>query len=307
MKRIVFFTQLTTVVLAAALLFTGCKKENSDTLSAQEEEQAATFSSESETQTEATFDDVFNNVLGVNDDVGTGGTGIFGRAASSQNGRTSSVDSVPSCVTVTIIPQQAGLYPKTITIDFGSGCLSHNHLRSGKIKIVYTGRLITAGSSATTTFDNYKIDSVLVEGTHKITNTTATTAGSNQRQFTIDVTDAKLTKPNGSYSQWNAHRVNTQIEGNGTVGPGDDIFKVTGSARGKVKREDHIYLWDSEITEPIIKKFSCNWISKGRVRVVRVGLAANSPWVATLDYGTGTCDDQATVTINGVVRQITLR
>lgn len=306
MRILSFVTPLTTTILSVALLFAGCKKETSDTLSAQEEEQAATLSSESETETEVTFDDVFNNALGVNDDLGTGGTGIFGRTINPQTGRISSVDSVPPCVTVTIDPQQSGVFPKTVILNFGAGCFSHGHLRSGKIKIVYTGRLITPGSSATTTFDNYRIDSVLVEGTHKITNTTGTTAGSNQRQFTIDVRDAKLTKPNGSYIQWNATRVNTQIEGNGTASPTDDIYKVTGSAHGKVKRGDRIYLWDSEITEPIIKKFSCNWISKGRIRVVRVGLVANSPWVAILDYGTGSCDNQATVTINGVAHQITL-
>lgn len=306
MKKLSLITRLTTVAFAATLLITGCKKENSDTLSAQEEEQAATYSTESEAETEVTFNDVFDNVMGVNTELGTGGVGIFGRVASSENGRVMGVDSVPSCVTVTIVPQAPGVFPKTVTLDFGSGCFSHGHLRSGKIKTVYTGRLVEPGSSATTTFDNYKIDSVLVQGTHRITNTTATTPGANQRQFKIEVIDAKLTKPNGNYVQWNTVRTNTQIEGNGSVTPADDIFKVTGIANGKVKREAIIVLWNAEITEPLIKKFICPWISKGRIRTVRQGLPANTPWVAVLDYGTGNCDNQATLTINGNTRQITL-
>jgi hypothetical protein len=306
MKKFLLLTPLTTVAFAATLLFTGCKKENSDTLSSQEEEQAATYSTESEIESEVAFNDVFDNVMGVNSEVGTGGVGIFGRVASSQNGRTSGVDSVPPCVNVTIVPQTPGVFPKTVTIDFGSGCFSHGHLRSGKIKTVYTGRLFIPGNSATTTFENYKIDSVLVEGTHKITNTTASTPGANQRQFKIEVIDAKLTKPNGNYVQWNTVRTNTQIEGNGSVAPQDDIFKITGIANGKVKRANIIVLWNAEITEPLIKKFVCRWISKGRVRTVRQGLPANTPWVAILDYGAGNCDNQATLTINGNSHQITL-
>ncbi len=303
--KLSFSTRMITAAFAAAILINGCKKETSDSLSPQEEVQAATYSSESETESEVTFNDVFDNVMGVNSELGTGGVGIFGRV-SSQNGRISIVDSVPTCVTVSIVPQSLGVFPKTVTLDFGTGCFSHGHLRSGKIRTVYTGRLIEPGSSATTTFDNYKIDSVLVEGTHKITNSTGSTAGSNQRQFKIEVTDAKLTKPNGAYFQWNAVRTNTQIEGNGTVTPADDIFKVTGIANGKVKRENVIYLWNSEITKPLVKKFVCHWISEGTIKVTRQGLASTSPYVAILDYGTGTCDNQAKLTINGVSQQITL-
>ncbi len=140
MKKVSLIARLTTIALAATLLFISCKKENSDTLSAQEEEQAATYSTEAETETEIAFNDVFDNVMGVNSELGTGGVGIFGRIAS-QNGRVTGIDSVPRCVAVTIVPQTPGVFPKTVTLDFGSGCLSHGHLRSGKIKTVYSGRL----------------------------------------------------------------------------------------------------------------------------------------------------------------------
>ena len=79
----------------------------------------------------------------------------------------------------------------------------------------------------------------------------------------------RLTKPNtGNYFQWNAVRtLITQTEGNGTVIAADDIFKVTGNvANGKVKRGILIFLWNSEITEPLIKKYICSWISKGTIK-----------------------------------------
>lgn len=305
-----FLTRLTTTAFAVSLLVIGCKKENSDVLSPQEEEAAATYSMEAENESDLAFDDVFNNVMGVNSELGTGGVGIFGRTGGSSDavdGRANRVDSVPPCVTVTIVPQTPGVFPKTVTMDFGTGCYSHGHMRSGKIITVYTGRLIHPGSSATTTFDNFKIDSVKVEGTHKITNTTGSTPGSNLRQFKVEVKNAKLTKPNGNFTEWNAVRVHTQIEGNGSAAPADDVFRIEGTAHGVVKRNALIVRWNTTIVEPLIKKFSCRWISKGIIKTMRQGLSANSPWVAILNYGNGACDNLATLTINGNTRQITLR
>ena len=88
--------------------------------------------------------------------------------------------------------------------------------------------------------------------------------------------------------------------------PLDDIYKITGSASGKVKRGDLLIAWKAETTEPLIKKFSCKWIVKGIIKVVRLNLSNTSEWVATLNYGEGSCDKKAVVTINGVAHEITL-
>ena len=308
MKKSSLITRLIATVFFASLVMIACKKETSNSLSPQQEEEAATLSSESETESEVVFNDVFDNVMGVNTEVGVGGTGIFGRSSGNIGGRETGADSIPSCVHVTVTRlNPPALFPVKIVIDFGNGCKGRDgHWRYGKIITVYTGRLMEPGSSATTTFDGFKFDNIKVEGTHKITNTTNNTAGSNLRQFTVDVTDARLTKPNGDYSMWSSHRVITQIEGNGSVLPHDDIFKITGSARGRVKHENVIYAWQSEITEPLIKKFSCRWISKGVIKVRRETLSSTSQWVAVLNYGQGDCDYYATLTINGVVHNIEL-
>jgi hypothetical protein len=311
MKKMSLLTRVTTMLVLASLAFTGCKKETSDTLTPQQEEEAVTASSESETENELVFNDVFDNVMGVSPQVAVGGTGIFGRAISGdiRGGREMGMDSVLPCVTVTITHLTAAQdFPVKVVIDFGTaGCPGRDgHTRYGKMIIVYTGRLIYPGKSATTTFDGFKIDNISVQGQHVITNTTANTTGSNMLQYTIDVTDAKLSKPDGNYSLWNSHRVITQTEGNGTMLPLDDVFKITGTARGKVKHGNMLYAWVSEITEPLIKKFTCRWISKGIIRVKRENLSDTSVWVATLNYGNGNCDFLATLTINGVDHSIQL-
>ena len=302
MKKFTPITLSITIALFTSLVFIGCKKETSETLTAAQEEEAATFSTESETESELVFDDVFDNVMGVNNDVGIAGTGVFGRIGTS--GRQLNPDSL-RCFDVTITKLNAPEpFPVKIVLDFGNGCLGKDgHMRYGKIITEYTGRLIVPGKSATTIFDGFKIGNISVQGTHKVTNSSS----SNLAQYTVDVTEAKLSRPNGNYSLWTSHRIITQIEGNGTPSIHlDDIFTIEGSAHGRVKRGDLIYAWQSEIAEALRKKFICRWISKGIIKVRRETLPSTSPWIASLNYGNGDCDHFATLTINGASRLIEL-
>ncbi len=158
-----------------------------------------------------------------------------------------------------------------------------------------------------TTFDGFYIDSIKVEGTYKITNSSSQITTSLSRQFTVDIIDGKLNKPNGNYTEWNSHKVITQIEGLVTPDyPRDDIFKLEGSSHGKAKRGSLLVAWESAIVEPLIKKFTCPWIVKGQIKTTRVNSSVNNTWVAILDFGTGDCDNKATITINGTAHNITL-
>lgn len=299
MKLRINFTQWAAVIGMLSLFAVSCQKENS--ISGGDDEQqltASQVSSEADSESEIIFNGIFDDAMGVNDEVGIGNTGIFGRTT--------------ACPTVEVIRLNSNpneLFPVKIIFDFSAGgCTGRDgHVRRGKIITTYTGRMLYPGSMATTVFDGFYIDSVKVEGTHKITNTSpATPTQPLTRQFTVDVTDARLLRPNGNFTEWNSHKVITQIEGLGTNVPLDDIFKVEGNSRGRVKRGNLLVLWESNIIEPLVKRFNCRWIVKGRVRTVRVNTAANGPWVAVLDFGTGNCDNQAVITINGTTRQITL-
>src|SRR5262249_21819086 len=154
-------------------------------------------------------------------------------------------------------------FPLKAVIDFGSGCTGRDgRTRKGKIIIVYTGRLILAGNSATTTFDGYYVNDTKVEGTHMITNTSTQDA----RSFTITVQDAKLSKINANYTQWNSEKTIAQTEGQATpIVALDDVFKLSGHAGGTVKRGDKLFQWETVITEALTKKFACRWIVKGTV------------------------------------------
>jgi hypothetical protein len=276
------------------LMIVSCQPENSQTMTEEQQQQEASIvSSESDAEAEIVFNDVFDDAMGVNDEVGIEGVGTMNR--------------LNPCYTITITRlNPPDIFPVRIVVDFGTtGCRGlDGHYRRGKIITEYTNRLIIPGAVSTTRFDGFYVDTIKVEGTHKITNTSTSTA---TRQYTVDVTDARLTKPSGNYVEWRNHKVITQIEGLSTVAPIDDIFRIEGSASGKVKKGTLLVAWESNILEPLMKKFSCRWIVKGKIRTVRVNTAANSPWIAVLDFGNGTCDNQAVITINGVSHQITLR
>jgi hypothetical protein len=294
MKTSILTKSTLAFLLLGALTFTSCKKESSTA----SDETATVESTESNSEAEAAYDDVFDNTMGIGvesgEDLGiTGSVGVFGRMESgSYTGR---VDS-NRCFTVTVVPQTPGVFPKTVTINFGAGCLGRDgKLRKGKIITVFTGKMKIPGSKATTTFEGYKVDSVTVKGTHEVTNNSL----SNNNIFTTKVIEGKLIWDSGRWVTWSSIRTVIQLEGNGTPNwPIDDVFSITGAGRGENSRGKS---WAHEVIEPLIKKFTCRWISKG---VLRIRFNNTN---GILNFGNGECDNKATLTINGNVKIITLR
>ena len=291
---------LITLFVFTGLSILSCRKETSGGTDGEKQE-ASLASAESNAEAEFVFNDVFDNVMGVNNDVGMQGTGVFGRSMN-----TSSTTERPnSCFTVAIKQLAApSLFPLQIIIDFGSGCEGKDgHVRKGKIIATYTGRLIVKGNKSTVSFDGYYIDSIKVEGAETIANTTS--AGN--RQFTVDVENARLSKVNGNYTEWNNHKVITQTDGGITPELAlDDAFTIEGNSNGQMKRGDLLATWESHIEEPLVKKFLCRWIAQGIIKTTLGAGGAGTQWIAVLDYGSGECDKKATVIINGVTQEISL-
>jgi hypothetical protein len=291
---------LLATVMVTALVFSACKKQDDNSSGAEGKEEFATVASQSDATAEGVFDDVFNNVLGVSSEVGIGGTGVFGRVDVS-SGSTNRVEGVDSTTCYAVITKQlsATRFPLQITIDFGSGCTGRDgRTRKGKIIVTYTGHLIIPGNSASTTFDGYYIEDIKVEGTHKLTNTGTV----DKKSYTTQITNAKLSKSNGNYILWSSEKTVTQIEGGSTPLIGlDDAYNMTGQAGGSVQIDGKYFQWSTLITAPLTKRFTCRWIAKGTLN-----LKKGNDAVAVLDYGSGSCDNKATFTVNGAVHEITL-
>jgi len=293
------------------VLLLGCTKEQSGSDSNQQEEEVSLVSSESEAEAEIIYNGVFDDAIGVNDEVGMSGIGIFGRNGLGPTGGDDQTGRPNSCFTVTVTHPNGTPFPARVVIDFGNTpCMGPDgHTRRGRIVTEYTHRLTIPGAIATTVFQDFYFDSIKVEGTHKITNTSAPlTTQPISRQFRVEVIDGKLTNHNGNFVEWNSTKTITQIEGLLTPDfPRDDAFKIEGHSRGRARRGNLLVGWESSVIDPLIKRFLCRWIVRGTVRTVRINATANSPWVAVLNFGNGICDNQAVITINGVSHQITLR
>ncbi|HYC39344.1 MAG TPA: hypothetical protein VEB63_02565 [Chitinophagaceae bacterium] len=303
------YSLISTLFLSSVLLLlNSCEREDSQAATEQEVT-ASRVSTEADGEAEVIFNGLFDDALGVNNQVGMGGTGIFGRNMANVPGETGETMRPGSCPTVRITHPTNHFFPVHVVLDFGSGCIGRDgRHRRGKILITYTNRLTIPGAVAETTFDGFYVDSIHVEGVHRIENTGSLVPPA--RSFKVDVIHGKLTKPNGDYTEWDSHKEIVQIEGLLTPDfPHDDIFRITGHAEGNVRRGNLLVRWTSNIREPLIKRFNCRWLVKGVVRTVR-GPNTNHPWVAELDFGyptPGTCDNQAKITVNGRVHIITLR
>jgi len=211
-----------------------------------------------------------------------------------------STKNITDSTTYPIITIEAGdsiEYVWKATIDFGTTGVVGNDGRTRKGKIIFTttGKYRTVGTVITATVEDYSIDDYLIEGHKKVEN-----MGTNQDghlYYNIDITNGKITDPDGAIRTWESHRVRTWVVGESTVGwLGwlDDEYDITGSASG-VTRSNKSYT--ITVTEALRVKILCKWIQDGNLNIAVSG----TPTIY-VDYGVGgtsTCDNQALATIDG--------
>ncbi len=288
--------QIAPLLISSIVLFCACSKSSSNPSNGSTAADQGQFTAvaTSDAQAEDVYDNVFDNVVSTNNDVGLGtGAGVF--QVSEPGGV--HPDGGPyggnACYTVTIdttVGSSNG-YPKTVTLNFGNGCTGwDNHTRMGEIVTVYTGPLLQNGSTATTTFVNYYYDSINVSGTHIITNS----GSGNSLGLTVQVQNGMLKYPSGNYIAWNRNRTWTQTGGQST--PYDllnYVFSITGSSSGTAVYNDSTYQWTTNITQPLIRDLNCPFIVQGENDITWNNASA------VINYGSGACDNIATVSING--------
>lgn len=191
------------------------------------------------------------------------------------------------CANVTVSP--ASGFPRTITIDFGTGCTipGSNITRRGIIQVVISDSLRIPGSTSVMTFQNYFVNNFKKEGTITWTNTS--TPGN--RSWRREVVNGKITAPSGRF--WTHNGVKNVVQTAGVSTPRnllDDEFSITGT--GTTTNSNNVSR-SHTILIALVKKTICENIVSGRIRF-------DGPnHTAVLDYGDGTCDRLATISIDG--------
>ena len=191
-----------------------------------------------------------------------------------------------------------GSYPKTLTLDFGTGCTSADGIvRKGKIIYVFTGPILFPGDSATVTFDQYNVNGYGLQGAYLIANTSNNTVGV---QYTTQVTNGIITYPDASNYHYSHHRVITQTTGMSTpFDLSDDAFTISGNSSFSSSAGNSLVC---NTTTPLVKTFVCPHISAGVI-----AFTYNQSLNGTIDFGNGTCDNIATLIVGNIHKTITLR
>ncbi|MGZ3884203.1 MAG: hypothetical protein ACXVPQ_11565 [Bacteroidia bacterium] len=168
-------------------------------------------------------------------------------------------------------------------------------LRTGKYMIRLTGPIKTTGSKMIIKLSGYKVNGISYSCDSMIVETlssafTGTVAGSlpESYRFKVDVINGTCAGNGWSVSFNSSKTIDTQTQG--TAQPSDDITTINGTSSGK-NRQGVTY---TAAISNIIKKGDCPHISQGTIDITPEGFD-----VRTVDFGDGTCDDNATYTVKG--------
>jgi hypothetical protein len=197
---------------------------------------------------------------------------------------------IDSCATVTV---SSTTFPKEIVIEYSGDCTDHKrHIKKGKITINISDTLTNAGAVESIVYEDFYIDSMKVELNATLKNLGKNASGNwlieKVYKQTITKNNDVCVRENNETAEW--------IAGFETTSKSDNIYYLTGS--GKVVLNDTTYT--KTITTPLLFDGSCDYIKSGVVVLTK----NNS--TATIDYGDGTCDNEATVTIDGTTEVISL-
>jgi hypothetical protein len=202
-----------------------------------------------------------------------------------------------SCANYTISDSVHGHYPKTLTLDFGTGCSSIDGvLRKGKVIYTFSGPLFTPGTTVSVSFNQYTVNGYGIQGAYAISNNST----QNGISFTTLVTNGIITYPDATNFHYSHNKTYTQTAGASTpFDISDDVYAVSGNSAFSSSDGSSLVL---NVTTPLVRKFTCVNITQGVVSFVY-----NQGISGTIDFGDGTCDNAAELKVGNITRTITLR
>lgn len=188
--------------------------------------------------------------------------------------------------------------PKTLTIDFSTSCKGRDgRVRSGKI-IVTSTSLENFAFETVRTFDNFYVDGKKIEGsiTKSITLNRAdhSKVASVKEDVTIILPDngGKISRKSDMTREYQLFVIGV---------PRDNVITSWGTA--EVSRKTGITVTKTIAeSNPLVFKMDCHQFVSGIVT-----LKTSDNHTMTVDYGKGDCDNKATVTKDGVTKEVNIR
>ena len=208
---------------------------------------------------------------------------------------------VPACNAKITVESYANLrFPRTITLDYGSGCTdAEGNFRSGKVVVTVTGPYWEEKSVRQSKLIDYIFNDLKIAGERKETNN-----GKNDRgyyEFEVENTE-KISKLTGELiTEREVKRVRTYNRGKDLTVNSDDEVWLTGIV--KVKRNNREF--SNEITAPLYRPLTCQHFQSGIIVNYVDGVKKSET-----NYGTsipGECENTATWTNGRETKTITLK
>lgn len=202
----------------------------------------------------------------------------------------------PNCGTRTVKWDTAEII-KTVTIDFGDGCILPNeNTVKGKIIITFNRNRDILTHTITVKYENFYFNTKKIEGTTSIERLASNINGNPQSTVKINI---KITFADGLYIERTSTKVREMIAGKDTMGIwGDNVFLITGNWTTVFKNGS---VHKGEIMTPLRREMACRFIVSGAIKVQRDDRSG------IIDFGNGACDNIAIFTNdNGDIKEILL-
>ena len=282
-------------IIAALVLSTfSCKKDSSSGSSTTDDQTTVTLATGA-TGAESLYDDTFDVVTQSGAQSGVNGTALAVNPVNVKAvNRSLDAFQAVACAQITLSPADSTSFPKTMTIDYGTGCTSSNGItRVGKLSVTLTGKLRNPGSVISVTFDNYSVNGYQLQGTYSMTPVAGADSGIN---FNISVSNATITTPSNAVYTYSGSETFTQVAGIGTTTVTDDTYNITGN----LSYSGGGLTVSGTIVNPLVRSADCPNITSGTIDYVYKNIKG------VLDFGSGTCDNVATMTAGPITNTITL-
>ncbi len=203
-------------------------------------------------------------------------------------------------LTITINKYDTITFPKIITIDFGSAGFidGRGDTIKGKIIVTLDKMPWKAGSTKTIKLVDFYVNSNNIKGIKTVTYNGLNLAKNPSVTVVVSDTIVRIDK---STIIRNSNRTRERISDGGTPKwYWDDEFSITGSASG-VNAKGIAYTMQIDATKPLIIWNNYPYFVQGAISI------SSETRTALIDYGDGTKDNKATITINGVTKNIFLK
>lgn len=185
-----------------------------------------------------------------------------------------------------IVTESSATFPKTVTFDYGTGCLDKwGKTRKGKVNVIASGLMSLVGSTTQITYENFSINDFIIKGTRSAENIGPNSVGHPVIKYAGTIEFSKN-------SRTRTYTFNNQREfiiGSGTCDVSDDEFLITGSGSMNTCSKRTVPL---SISTPIHYSMrECLYPFSGKIDI------GSSNRGVIIDFGNGDCDNLAEIQV----------